>query len=386
MAAAVRDRIAALTRVQQEHKLVQSGLQDADVIALYREADRSCVQVFFYRGGQNFGNKSYFPSHGAESSDAEILTAFMGQFYESEPPPRLILVSHLLPDAELLESALGLRADSKVEIHHPERGDKKSTIDQALQNAHQSLVRRLSEHATHTLMLEKVGELFGLSALPARIEVYDNSHIAGTHMVGAMICAGPEGFEKKHYRRFNIRSSELTPGDDYAMLREVLTRRFTRLQKDDPERSGSWPDLVLIDGGAGQLSVATQVFADLGVSDLNYAAIAKGRERNAGREWLHLPGRAPFQLEPNNATLHYLQRLRDEAHRFAIGSHRIKRSNAIRESALDQIPGIGAMRKRALLQHFGSSKEVETATLDELAKVEGIDKKVAEKIYKFFRG
>jgi excinuclease ABC subunit C len=383
-AAALRDRIAALTRVQHEQGVIHGTLEDADLIALARSGERSCVQVFFFRGGQNFGNKSYFPNHEPDTADAEILTAFIGQFYTSQPPPKLILVSHPLPDAELLEEALTLRAEAKVELHHPERGEKKSAVDQAALNARQSLVRHLSEHATNLQMLQKTGELFGMASTPERIEVYDNSHIAGTHMVGAMICAGKEGFEKKHYRRFNIRKTALTPGDDYAMLREVLSRRFARLQKEDAAREG-WPHLVLIDGGAGQLSVTTQVFADLGVTDMPYAAIAKGPDRNAGREWFHLPGREPFQLEPNDAVLHYLQRLRDEAHRFAIGSHRIKRSNAIRESALDQIPGIGASRKRALLQHFGSGRGVESATLAELQKVAGIDTKTAEKIYNYFR-
>jgi excinuclease ABC subunit C len=384
-AAQLRDRITALTRVQHEQGVIAGTLQDADVIALWREGNHSCVQVFFFRAGQNFGNKSYFPSHSAESSDADVLMAFIGQFYANNPPPRLVLVSHALPDAELLEGALALRSDFKVEVHYPERGEKKAVIDQAVKNAREALVRHLSEHATNALMLEKTGELFAMSATPERIEVYDNSHIAGTHMVGAMICAGPEGFEKKRYRRFNIRSTELTPGDDYAMLREVLTRRFTRLQKEDPERAESWPDLVLIDGGAGQLSVAQQVFADLGVAGLCYASIAKGPDRNAGREWFHFPGREPFQLEPNHPVLHYLQRLRDEAHRFAIGSHRIKRSHALRESTLDQIPGIGSLRKRALLQHFGSSKGVENATLEELARVAGVNKKVAQMIHDFFR-
>jgi len=384
-AAEMRDRITVLTRVQHEQNVIAGTLQDADVVALYREGERACVQIFFFRAGQNFGNKSYFPSQAGDSTDADILTAFIGQFYVSHPPPKLVLVSHDLPAHEPLETALTLRNESKVEIIYPLRGEKKSVMDQAIQNARQALVRHLSEHATHILMLEKVGELFGMLAPPERIEVYDNSHIAGSHMVGAMICVGREGYEKRNYRRFNIRSTELTPGDDYAMLREVLTRRFLRLQKEDPMRQETWPDLVLIDGGAGQLSVATQVFAELGISDLRYAAIAKGPDRNAGREWFHVAGHAPFQLEPNNAVLHYLQRLRDEAHRFAIGSHRIKRSNAIRESALDQIPAIGASRKRALLQHFGSSKGVEAATLDELEKVEGINKKTAEKIYNFFR-
>ncbi len=384
-AAGLRDRIAALTRIQHEQNVIAGTLQNADVIALYREGDKSCIQVFFFRNGQNFGNKSYFPSHSAESSDAEILTAFIGQFYLSHPAPQMLISSHELPEISALESALTLQSGGRVEIIFPQRGEKREVMERAMQNAREALVRHLSEHATHTLMMEKVGELFNMSSTPNRIEVYDNSHIAGTHMVGAMICAGPQGFEKKHYRRFNIRSTELTPGDDYAMLREVLTRRFMRLQKEDPTRSEMWPDLVLIDGGAGQLSVTTQVFADLGVTGLCYAAIAKGPDRNAGREWLFLPGKEPFQLEPNHAVLHYLQRLRDEAHRFAIGSHRIKRSNAIRESALDQIPGIGASRKRSLLHHFGSSKGVEAATLDELQKVEGINKKVAEKIFNYFR-
>jgi excinuclease ABC subunit C len=383
-AATLRDRIAALARVQHEQGLALKNLEDADVIALARAGEHSCVQVFFFRGGQNFGNKSYFPAHAEGSQDAEILTAFIGQFYAGQPPPKLVLISHEIPDASLLEEALTMRAEARVEIHCPERGDKKTAVDQAILNARQSLVRHLSERATHVQLLEKTGELLGMASMPCRIEVYDNSHISGTHMVGAMICAGREGFEKKHYRRFNIRKAELAPGDDYAMMREVLTRRFTRLQKEDPERAEQWPDLVLIDGGAGQLSVTTQVFADLGVTDVCYAAISKGPDRNAGREWFHLPGRPAFQLEPNDAVLHYLQRLRDEAHRFAIGSHRIRRSMAIRESALDQIPGIGASRKRALLQHFGSSKGVESATMAELEKVEGISRKVAEKIYRFF--
>lgn len=384
-AAELRDRIAALTRVQHEQGVIQGTLEDADLIALVRSGSHSCVQVFFFRGGQNFGNKSYFPSHEQEATDSDIITAFIGQFYTTQPPPRQIIVSHTMDDKTLLEEALTMRADAKVELIHPERGEKKSAIEQALVNARHSLVRHLSEHATHAQMLEKTGELFGMASTPNRVEAYDNSHIAGAHMVGAMICAGPEGFEKKHYRRFNIRRSDTAPGDDYAMLREVLTRRFTRLQKEDPDRATDWPDLVLIDGGAGQLSAALQVFADLGVSDLACVAIAKGLDRNAGREWFHMLGREPFQLPVNDPVLHYLQRVRDEVHRFAIGSHRIKRSKAIRESALDQIPGIGVMRKRALLQHFGSSRGVESATLAELSKVEGVDTKTAEKIYNFFR-
>lgn len=380
-AAELRDRIAALTRVQHEQGLIATGLQDADIIALYREGEHSCVQVFFFRGGQNFGNRSFFPAHTSDSTDADIITAFIGQFYLSQMPPQLILVSHELPNSELLKEALKLQSQASIEISCPMRGEKKTVMDQAIINAKEALIRHLSEHATNISMLEKLAELFNLNAPPDRVEVYDNSHIAGTHMVGAMICAGPNGFEKKHYRRFNIRSAELTPGDDYAMLREVLTRRFRRLQKEGQPL----PGLVLIDGGEGQLTAATSVFTELGITDMPYAAIAKGPDRNAGREWFHLPGREPFQLEANNALLHYLQRLRDEAHRFAIGSHRIKRSNAIRESALDQIPGIGSARKRALLQHFGSSKGVEAATINELLGVEGINKAVAKKIHDYFR-
>ncbi len=385
-AAALRDRIAVLTRVQHEQHAIAGTLQDADVVALHRDGPYACVQVFFFRGGQNFGNKSYFPVHAADSGDADILMAFLGQFYASHPPPRLVMVSHALPEAAVLEDALSLRAGGRVGLHAPERGEKKTVMDQALLNARQSLARHLSAHATAVAMLEQTGELFALGGAPERIEVYDNSHIVGAHMVGAMICAGPEGFDKKRYRRFTIRGTELTPGDDYAMLREVLTRRFARLQKEDPERADSWPGLVLIDGGAGQLAVAAQVFADLGISGVPYAAIAKGPDRNAGREWFHVPGRAPFQLEPHAPVLHYLQRLRDEAHRFAIGSHRIKRSRAITQSLLDDVAGIGAARKRALLQHFGSSKGVQDATLAELQQVTGIDRKVARRIYDFFHG
>ncbi len=374
-AAILRDRIAALTRVQQEQGIIATSLRDADVIALYREGEHSCIQVFFFRNGQNFGNKSYFPSHPADSSDAEILSAFIGQFYITQTPPDTMLVSHEIPDFTILEEAF------KTKIQHPERGEKKVIMERALINAKEALLRQISEHATNLSLLKKLAELFGMPEPPERIEVYDNSHISGSHMVGAMICASSRGFEKKHYRRFNIRRTELTPGDDYAMLREVLTRRFKRLQKEGQP----FPDLVLIDGGESQLKVATQVFTILGIENLAYAAIAKGVDRNAGREWLHLPGRGPFQLPPNDPVLHYLERLRDEAHRFAIGSHRIKRERAIRESVLDQIPAIGATRKRALLRHFGSSKAVEAATLAELMKVEGISRKVAEKIYNFFR-
>jgi len=386
-AAALRDRIRALTQVQQEHGLSAAGLQEADLIALFRAGDRSCVQVFFFRGGQNFGNRAYFPVHAAEEEDANIVSTFIGQFYQARTPPRLLLVSHGLPEQALLEEALALNAPYKVEIQQPQRGDKMKLMEQGLLNAKQALERHLAERATQTQLLVALGEVLGLPSPPERIEVYDNSHISGTHAVGAMIVAGPEGFMKKYYRRYSIRSNELTPGDDYAMMREVFTRRFMRLGKEDPDRvKNSWPDLVLIDGGKGQLSIVESVLEELGIGDVNLLAIAKGPDRNAGREQFFLPGREPFSLPPHHPVLHYLQRLRDEAHRFAIGSHRIKRSNAIRQSELDQIPGIGATRKRALLLHFGSGKAVSNASLDELEKVPGISKAMAAQIYGFFRG
>lgn len=384
-AASLRDRIAVLTRVQHEQNVIAGTLQDADVIALYRDRDHACVQIFFFRAGQNFGNKAYFPAHVSESSDSDVVSAFMGQFYQSAPVPRNVIASHAIEDKEVLESALSLRAGYRVELVHPQRGEKRDVVEQAVKNAREALVRHLSLHALNTELLEKLATLFQMPKAPSRVEVYDNSHIAGTHMVGAMICAGPEGFEKKHYRRFNITTGTLAPGDDYAMMREVLTRRFTRLQKEDAERASQWPDLVLIDGGKGQLSAATEIFTRLGVENLTYVAISKGPDRNAGREWFHQPGREPFQLEPGDPVLHYLQRLRDEAHRFAIGSHRIKRSNALRESSIDAIPGIGALRKRALLRHFGSSRGIESATVEELRAVPGVSGKIAEQIYHFFR-
>jgi len=378
-AAVFRDRIAALTRIQHEQNIIAGTLQDADIIALYREGENSAIQVFFFRGGQNFGNKSYFPTHTQDASESDILAAFIGQFYDSQIPPRQIIVSHEVQDADLIVEALAIN-NGKIEIILPQRGEKKQVLERAVINAKDALLRHISEHAGNAKLLEQVGKLFAIGKIPERIEVYDNSHIAGSYMVGAMICAGKEGFIKNNYRRFNINKNELVGGDDYAMLKQVLTRRFSRLQKED----AVMPDLVLIDGGAGQLSVAIQVFHDLGISNLTFVAIAKGVDRNAGREWLHMPGQQPFQLPKDDQVLHYLQRLRDEAHRFAIGSHRIKRSNAIRESTLDQIEGVGASRKRALLKHFGSSREVEAATLQELEKVVGIDKKTAAKIYGFF--
>ncbi len=384
-AAMFRDRIRALTQVQQEQGIATGGLTDADVIAVHVQEGRACVEVFFYRGGQPFGNRAYFPQVGAEQSAAEILSAFIGQFYQNQTPPRELYVSEKMEDRLLLEEAFALYADHTVSITQPQRGDKKKLIEQVRANAENALNMRIAERTHEQKHLKAVGKLFGLSEPPSRIEVYDNSHISGTHAVGGMVVAGPEGFEKNQYRRFTIRRQELAPGDDYGMLREVMTRRLTRLQKEDPDRTqGNWPDLMLIDGGKGQLSAVLEVFEELGIADLPVVCIAKGPDRNAGREQFFMPGKQSFQMPVNDPTLHYLQRLRDEVHRFAITSHRIKRANALRASELDQIEGIGATRKKALLHHFGSSKAVGSATLEELENVSGINKKVARIIYDYF--
>lgn len=394
-AASLRDRIKALTRVQQEQRLQCPSIGDADVIGLHRSGERTCVQAFFFRAGQNFGNKSYYPNHAADASTEEILSAFIGQFYQTHMPPKQILISHPVEEPRLLEDALALRAGYKVQLHQPQRGDKLTAMQQVVQNAEQALERYMQQHAGQQELLEGVAKLFALDGLPQRIEVYDNSHIMGRHALGAMIVAGQDGFIKNAYRRFNmqdggkstaqVEAPAPTGGDDYAMMREMLTRRFARLQREDPDhaKEGNWPDLLLIDGGAAHLKVVEETFAELGV-DVPFVCIAKGVDRNAGREWFHMPGNQPFQLPPNDAVLHYLQRLRDEAHRFAIGSHRAKRSKAIRKSELDGIPGVGALRKRALLHHFGSAKAVSSASLAELESVEGVNKKTAEAIYSYF--
>lgn len=386
-AAACRDRIKALTQVQVEQASGISASTDADVIACHKEGDTGSVQVFFFRMGQNFGNQSKFLSGSAESSESEILEAFIGQFYQSQLPPREIILSHAIDAPHILEEALGLLAGYKISLHLPQRGQKRQIVEEALKNARNALALRLAERQTEAARLSEFGELFGLAEPPVRIEVYDNSHIMGTHAVGAMIVTTPEGFDKKSYRRFNIRRTELTPGDDYGMMREVLTRRLSRLAREDPDRTqGIWPDFLLIDGGAGHMSTICDILAELGLGDLPFACIAKGVDRNAGREWFHQPGKEPFQLPEHTPLLHYIQRLRDEAHRFAISSHRIKRANAIRASALDDIPGIGATRKKALLNHFGSSKSVEGATLEALEAVPGVNRQVAKKIYEYFHG
>ncbi|HXA70101.1 MAG TPA: excinuclease ABC subunit UvrC [Stellaceae bacterium] len=393
-AAMVRDRIRALTHVQGHQDVAVEGLQDADVIAAHQAGGHTCVQVFFFRSGQNWGNRAYFPSHDRQLSLEEVLAGFLGQFYETKPPPRLILLSHQPAEAELLAEALAVKAGAKVQLLVPQRGDKRNIVDHAVVNAREALARRLAESATQQRLLEDVAQLFGLDGPPQRIEVYDNSHIQGQHPVGAMIVAGPSGFIKNAYRKFTIRGTApspddagatITPGDDYGMMREVLTRRFARALKEDPAReSGNWPDLVLIDGGEGQLAVAQQVLADLGIADVPLVAIAKGPDRDAGRERFFLPGKPPRGLDPKSPMLYYLQRLRDEAHRFAIGTHRARRIKVLGTSPLDEIPGIGAKRKKALLHHFGSARGVARAGLADLTQVEGISEAVAKKIYDHF--
>jgi excinuclease ABC subunit C len=383
-AAQYRDRIRALTQVQAHQDINVEEIGDADVIAAYEDAGTTCVQVFFFRNGQNFGNRTYFPAHTKDQSADEVLAAFIGQFYASVRPPKLILVSHMPAEQELVEAALAVRADRKVTLHKPERGARRKVVDHALSNAREALARRLAESASQRRLLEGVAEVFGLEAAPERIEVYDNSHVSGTHPVGAMIVAGPEGLVKKAYRKFNIRG-ELAPGDDYGMIREVMTRRFARALKEDPDREqGGWPDLVLIDGGAGQLASAREALAELGIDDVPLAAISKGPDRNAGREHFHVAGRDSFMLGPRDPVLYFLQRLRDEAHRFAIGGHRTRRSNEIGRSLLDEIQGIGRARKKALLHHFGSAGAVARAGLVDLEAVAGISKTVAKKIYDHF--
>ncbi len=383
-AAKLRDRVRALNQMQSTQGINPSSFAEADLFAAFSQGGETCVQVFFFRAGQNWGNRPYFPRHGGELSSGEILEAFIGQFYDERPAPGLILLSEKIPNRELLGEALSLRAEHKVQLAVPERGEKRDLVEMALNNAREQLGRRLAENAAQRELLEGVAETFALDAPPRRVEVYDNSHIHGGHAVGAMIVAGPDGFEKGEYRKFNIKTAELKPGDDYAMMREVLTRRFSRLMKEDEDAKAKRPDLALIDGGPGQLAVASQVFADLGVEDVALAAISKGAERDAGYEHFHLPGKPPFRLDRKSPVLYYLQRLRDEAHRFAIGSHRKKRSKAIGANPLDEITGIGASRKRALLQHFGSARAIAGAGLADIENVAGVSGTLAKKIYDFF--
>ena len=384
-AAVFRDRIRALARVQAHQDINLPTMDEADVVAIYQAGGQACIQVFFFRAGCNYGNRAYFPAHTQSEEATDVLTAFLGQFYEDKAPPRSILLSEDIADPELMAEALAVRAGHKVDIAVPKRGERRKLIDHAMTNAREALGRRLAESSAQRALLEATAKVFGLEAPPARIEVYDNSHIQGSNAVGGMIVAGPDRLMKAEYRKFNIRTVDLAPGDDYGMMNEVLTRRFKRAQKDDPDRErGSWPDLVLIDGGPGQLKVVCEVLAELGVDDVALVAISKGPDRNAGRERFHLPGKPAFSLEPKDPVLYFLQRLRDEAHRFAIGSHRARRSKGIGQSLLDDVPGIGARRKKALLHHFGSARAVSEAGLTDLEAVDGISTMMARKIYDHF--
>jgi len=384
-AAQFRDRIRAMTRIQAHQDINLEGIDEADVIAAHQAGGQTCVQVFFFRGGSNYGNRAYFPSHAGDEDAATVLEALLGQFYAGRPPPKLVLVSHRLPNQALVERALTVHGQRKVAVVCPTRGAKFGLITHALQNAREALSRRLAESASQRRLLEGLADALGLEAPPERIEVFDNSHVAGKHAIGAMIVAGADGFVKNAYRTFTIKNTEIAPGDDYAMMREVLTRRFARALKEDPEQARSaWPDLVLIDGGQGQLAVARDVFQELGIDDIAVAAIAKGPDRHAGRERIFLPEREPIQLEARDPVLYFLQRMRDEAHRFAIGTHRAKRAKATTLSVLDDIPGIGARRKKALLHHFGAARAVAQAGRADLEAVEGISKAIANKIYDWF--
>ena len=385
-AAVLRDRIRALAHIQSHQSITLPSIDEADIFAVHAEGGQMCVQVFFLRAGQNLGNRAYFPSHTKDLDEPAVLSAFIGQFYEARQAPKLILTSHDVAEAELLESALAMTAGHKVEIRHPRRGEQKDALDQAVVNAREALARRMAERGTQRQLLEGVARVFSLDGPPERIEIYDNSHIQGSAPIGAMVVAGPDGFTKNSYRKFNIKT-EGAAGDDFAMMREVLSRRFGRALREDPERDDeSWPDLVLIDGGQGQLEVARQVLTELGLEDIAVVGIAKGPDRDAGRERFFVPGKPPFSLEPRDPVLYFLQRLRDEAHRFAIGTHRTRRAADITRSALDEVPGIGAGRKRALLHHFGSARAVAVATLEDIKSVPGISDALAQKIHDHFRG
>ncbi len=388
-AAALRDRIRALNQIQSRQSVEIQSVDDADIFALYSENDMVCVQATFFRKGRNLGGKAYFPEHVEELKEGEILRDFALQFYQNHPVPEKILFSHPAEDAAMLQEALSsLCENGKTKISTPERGEKRELVLQSLTNAKAAFQQKVSSATKRKETLVALQSLFDLPTMPARIEVYDNSHVMGTHQVGAMIVATPEGFQKRSYRRFNIRSTELAPGDDYGMMREVLTRRLTRLLQDSAEyQPGIWPDILLIDGGKGQLSSVMQVLDEMKLADkIKCVAISKGPDRNAGREQFHIRGRETFSLPITDPVLFYLQTIRDEAHRFAIGSHRAKRAKALTKSTLDDVPGIGGKRKTMLLRHFGSAKSVAEATLEELLKVDGINQALAEEIYRFYHG
>jgi len=415
-AAIYRDRLAALSAVQSHQGINPRGIENADVFAVHQAGGFSCVEVFFFRAGQNWGNRAYFPRADRSLSAAEVLAAFLAQFYDDKSPPACILISHAIEERALLAEALTTKSGHKVDVSVPQRGERKDLVEHGLANAREALARKLAESSSQSRLLEALGQTLGLGHAPLRIEVYDNSHIQGSNAVGAMIVAGLEGFRKNQYRKFNIRSSDLTPGDDFGMMREVLGRRFKRLMSEAPRAMAAplsptvdavtgfapvaapvdiagpgdgdgdspWPDLVVIDGGRGQLTAAQETLAALGIVDIPLVAVAKGPDREAGMETFFLPGREPFKLQPRDAVLYFVQRLRDEAHRFAIGSHRVRRRRDLREAGLQEIPGIGPTRKRALLRHFGTLKAIERAALADLAKVPGISAETARKVYDFF--
>ena len=387
MAAVYRDRLKALTFIQGNQAINAAGLPDADIFALAAQGSTVCIQAFFIRGGQNWGHRSFFPAHTSNVEIDEVFSSFLMQFYDQMPPPKLVLLDRELPDADLLAEALSTKADYRVSVSKPQRGDRRKLLTQASRNAEEALQRRLAETSTQAKIMREMVELLELEAVPDRIEIYDNSHIQGTNMVGGMVVAGPEGFRKNAYRKFNIKNPDIAPGDDFAMMREVLERRFSRAQKEDPDRDkGEWPDLVLIDGGKGQMSAARDALAEIGVEDVVMIGVSKGPDRNAGRETFHLPDGRMVNLPPNSPVLFYLQRLRDEAHRFAIGAHRTRRAKAVGHSSLDDVPGIGPARKKALLLHFGTARAVKNASLDDLQAAPGVSATVAQKIYDFFHG
>src|SRR5438874_6866035 len=393
-AALYRDRLAALSAIQSQQGINPRTVEEADVFAIHQEGGYSCVEVFFFRIGQNWGNRAYFPRAEKSYTPEEVLASFLAQFYDDKPPPKLILLSHEIEESTLLADALCVKAGYKVEVSVPKRGEKKELVTHALTNAREALGRKLADTATQSRLLEAMATTLGLPQVPKRIEVYDNSHIQGTNAVGAMIVAGPDGFIKNQYRKFNIKSEGLTPGDDYAMMREVLQRRFKRLLKPaegedkkpraDDDSFPQWPDLVIIDGGRGQLNAVREIFEGFGLTQVSLLAVAKGPDRDAGRETLFMPGKEAIKLEPRDPVLYFIQRLRDEAHRFVIGSHRKLRKKDMREAGLQEIPGIGPSRKRALLHHFGTLKEIERASIADLGKVPGVSAESARKIFEFF--
>ncbi len=387
MAVVYRDRLKALTAIQARQSIHAEGISDADIFAMAREGDNVCIQAFFIRGGQNWGNRAFFPQHAAGFADEEVLASAIAQLYTTTQPPRLILTDRVLPESALFTEALAEKAGGRVTFVCPQRGDRTKLIETARRNAQEALERRLAESSAQGKLLRELAELLDLEAPPERIEVYDNSHIQGTNALGGMIVAGPEGFITSAYRKWNIKDKDTVPGDDYGMMREVFTRRFGRVLAEDPERqTEDWPDLVLIDGGKGQVSAVKAVFEELGITDVPYVGVAKGPDRNAGREVFHFPDGREASLPANHPVLFYLQRLRDEAHRFAIGAHRKKRTAAIGVSTLDQVPGIGPARKKALLLHFGTAKAVRNASLDDLCRAPGVSTAMAQVVYDYYHG